>query len=714
MPMFRSALLASAMLLVPATAWAAGPDGEDDQDKARDEIVVTGTVEQKTPSATGLALTPRETPQSITIIDRERIQDFALTNVNDLLTQTAGINVERVETDRTYFNSRGFDVSNFQVDGIGMPLFWGIQFGDLDTALFDRVEAVRGANAIMTGIGNPSATINYVRKRPSFDAFRASATALGGSWNEWRAEADVNVPVSDTLAARFVYAHDQRDSYLDYNHVNRNVYGAIVAWKPAEGLTLTTGYTRQENNADGVLWGALPLTYTDGTRVPYPVSASTSADWTYWDVTDQSAFAELKYEFGGGWQAKGVFTYKRFEENAKLLYAYGYPDKATGLGVEGMSGIYPSIYDQYLGDFYASGPVTLFGREHSLAFGVSTGRSDGREWENFSLDAIVYPKWQDWGRVQVAEPSYPGEYLAADYSDRLTRVYGAAHLNLSDQLKAVVGASAMWIKSTGTSYGTDQSRDDSAVSPYVGLLFDLTRNVTLYASYTDIFNPQVELGLDGAKLAPAKGSSLEGGIKSEWFGGRLYATASLFRARQNGLAAYAGDFGDPTGPCPTGGKIGSSCYTGVDTTSKGFEIELAGKITDNWSLSGGYTGLKIEDQDGNRARTWLPNRTLKLATTYTVPQLNDLKLGAQLRWQNAITYADSGVQGYGMVTGDVILRQPGYAVVDLMGSIKLVDRLKASVNLRNVGNEKYLGSLMWGQAYYAAPRSFSVSLNFAY
>lgn len=714
MSMFRSALLASAMLLVPATAWAAGPDGEDDQDKARDEIVVTGTVEQKTPSATGLALTPKETPQSITIIDRERIQDFALTNVNDLLTQTVGINVERVETDRTYFNSRGFDVSNFQVDGIGMPLFWGIQFGDLDTALFDRVEAVRGANAIMTGIGNPSATINYVRKRPSFDAFHASATALAGSWDQWRAEADVNVPVSDTLAARFVYAHDQRDSYLDYNHVNRNVYGAIVAWKPAEGLTLTTGYTRQENNADGVLWGALPLTYTDGTRVPYPVSASTSADWTYWNVTDQSAFAELKYEFGGGWQAKGVFTYKRFEENAKLLYAYGYPDKVTGLGVEGMSGIYPSIYDQYLGDFYASGPVTLFGREHSLAFGVSTGRSDGREWENFSLDAIVYPKWQDWGRVQVAEPSYPGEYLAADYSDRLTRVYGAAHLNLSDRLKAVVGASAMWIKSTGTSYGTDQSRDDSAVSPYVGLLFDLTRNVTLYASYTDIFNPQVELGLNGAKLAPAKGSSLEGGIKSEWFGGRLYATASLFRARQNGLAAYAGDFGDPAGPCPTGGKIGASCYTGVDTTSKGFEIELAGKITDNWSLSGGYTGLKIEDQDGNRARTWLPNRTLKLATTYTVPQLNDLKLGAQLRWQNAITYADSGVQGYGVVTGDVILRQPGYAVVDLMGSIKLVDRLKASVNVRNVGNEKYLGSLMWGQAYYAAPRSFSVSLNFAY
>ncbi len=699
----RHALLASAMLLSPA-AWAADRDGasDEDQDKARNEIVVTGTTQQGSASATGLTLTPKETPQSITIVDRQRLDDFALTNINDLLAQVPGINVEKVETDRTYYNSRGFDVTNFQVDGIGMPLLWGLQFGELDTALFDRVEAVRGANAIMTAIGNPSATINYVRKRPT-DTLQASASVQAGSWGLRRAEGDISVPLSDALGARLVYAHEERDSYLDYYRVNRDVLGAIVAWNPMPGLKLTAGYTRQDNDADGVLWGALPLVYTDGTRVPYPVSASTSADWTYWDVTDQSAFVEAAYDLGGGWSAKSVFTYKRFEEEAKLLYAYGYPDKATGLGVGGMSGIYPSVYDQYLGDFYASGPFTLFGRKHELAFGFLTGRSDGREWEDFSADAIAFPPVQDWGRVQVAEPSYPGAYLAADYSDRITRAYGAAHLNLADNLKAVTGLSAMWIKSTGTSYGTDQSRDDSAVSPYLGLLFDVTPNVTLYASYADIFNPQVEVDVNRAKLDPAKGSSIEGGIKSQWFGGRLYATASLFRAKQKGLAEFAGVLSN-----------GDSYYTGVDTTSRGFEIEVAGRITDNWTLSGGYTGLEIEDQNGAKTRTWLPTRTLKLATTYAVPELRDLKLGAQLRWQNAVAYADSGVQAYGGVTGDVLLRQPGYAVVDLMAGIRLVDKVRATVNVRNVGNEKYLASLMWGQAYYAAPRSVSVSLRFAY
>lgn len=122
----------------------------------------------------------------MTVIDRQRIEDFALTNVRDLLTQTVGINVERTETDRTEFNSRGFDITNFQFDGIGLPLFYSIQTSDTDTVLFDRVEAVRGANAIMTGVGNPSATINFLRKRPTTGfgpmARPISARSTCGGW----------------------------------------------------------------------------------------------------------------------------------------------------------------------------------------------------------------------------------------------------------------------------------------------------------------------------------------------------------------------------------------------------------------------------------------------------------------------------------------------------------------------------------------------------
>lgn len=686
---------------------------EDDQQKTAGDIVVTGAKvkqadEHQSASATGLALSIRETPQSVTVIDKQRIQDFALTNVNDLLAQTVGINVERVETDRTLFNARGYDVTNFQVDGIGLPLFSGLQTGDLDTVLFERVETVRGANAIMTGIGNPSATINYLRKRPTA-TLQAHAAVLAGSWDQQRAEADVSGPVnaSGTVQARLIFAHEDRDSYLDYNHVNRDVYGALLSWDVTPRLKATVGYTRQDNRADGVLWGSLPLTYSDGSRIDYARSASTSADWTYWNVLDQTAFGELAYDVGGGWSVRGVFTYRDRDETAKLLYGYGYPDRTTGLGINGMAGIYPSEFKQYLYDGYASGPLTLFGREHQLAFGVSHGRNEGTQYEGFSSDLVAYPAVGSFGTVQPVEPSFPDIALAADTLDKLTRVYGAAHLNITDRLKAVVGASAMWLTSSGQSYGVDQSRDDSKVSPYAGLLFDLTPNVTLYASYTDIFNPQTQVDVNNRKLAPAKGTSIEGGIKSEWLGGRLYVAASLFRARQTGLADFAGTFG-----ADGAGQAGGSYYTGIDSTAKGAELEVAGRVSDRWTLSGGFTHLSIEGDDGNPARTFIPRDTLKLATTYTVPELRDLKLGAQLRFQSRISQTDSGVtDAAGNAT---VLRQGSYAVLDLLAGMRVADHLRASVNLRNVTNTKYLNSLQYAQSYYAAPRSAIVSLSFDY
>lgn len=696
----RSALLSSTL----AACWAL--PAHADTAAEVDNIVVTGAVTDENASTTGLSLTLRETPQSLTVINRERIEDFALTNVNDLLTQTVGINVERVETDRTYYNARGFDITNFQVDGIGLPLRWGIQFGDLDTALFENVEAIRGANAIMTGVGNPSATINYVRKKPTRE-LQASASVMLGSWDQKRVEADVSGPLnaSGTLSARLIFAHEDRDSWLRYNHVNRNVYGAMVDWDITPQLKASVGYTRQENDSDGVLWGALPLLDNNGDRIAYPHSASTSADWTYWNVTDESAWAELAYAFGNGWNARGRFTYNHRDSNAELLYAFGYADAAAGTGIIGIAGQYRSPYDQYLGDFYASGPITLLGREHQLAFGLSTGRTDGREYGQNSADLISYPTVSQWAfnRTALTEPSFPDQTLQEDVTDRLTRAYGALHANLSDKLKAVVGASAFWLKTTGTSYGADQYRKNSAISPYLGMVFDATSNISFYASYTDIFNPQDKVDSSNRRLDPAKGSSIEGGVKSEWFDKRLYASAAVFRAKQKNLAEQAGVFGagDP-------GPVGDVYYAGVDTTSKGFEIELTGLITDRWSVSGGYTGLKIEDQDGNRARTYLPRQSLKLATTYNIPELRDLKLGAQLRWQSDISTTDTGL-GY-----DVVIRQKDYAVLDLMASVKLLDRLKASVNVRNVTDTKYLSSLMWGQAYYAAPRSVMGTLRFEY
>lgn len=700
----RAVLLASTMLVAmtgPALAHAA--EAEDavatavagaEDDNTVSTLTVQGDRLKETPSATGLVMSLRETPQSVTQIDRVLIEDFALNNVNDLLRQAVGVNVEKVETDRTYYNARGFDITNFQVDGVGLPLIWGIQFGDLDTVIFDRVDIVRGANGLLTGTGSPSATVNYIRKRPT-EAFAGEIQGSYGSWDDYRLEVDVSGPLTadGKVRGRLVGALQDNESYLDYYAVNRNVLYGVIEWDVSADLTLSAGYSRQDNNADGVLWGALPLTYSDGTRIDWDVSASTSADWTYWDTLDEQAFLEARYAFANGWNLKATYTHKIFEEEAKLLYVNSYPDPVTGGGLTGQSGIYPSKYEQDLFDASISGPVTLFGREHEVIFGGSIAKGAGREWEDFSPDMVVYPVVGQLGQIQPLEPVYPGAYLAADGEDKLKRFYAAAHLNLADNIKAVVGLNTIKLESQGVSYGSPLFRDEAKVSPYAGIVVDVSGNVSLYASYTDIFNPQSETDITRNPLAAVQGKSYEAGVKSEWLGGRLYATAAVFKSEQLGLASFLG-------------VIPGSAdyyYGPVDTFAEGYELEVAGRVTDRWTVSGGWTQLSIEDDAGADARVFVPRKTLKLATTYAVPEFRNLKLGAALRWQSKIGTQDL-----------VWIEQDSYAVVDAMAGIDITPNVRATVNVKNLFDEKYLSSLMWNQSYYAAPRSASVTIGYKF
>lgn len=142
-------------------------------------------------TATRLNTSLRETPQSISVITRSQIDDFRLNSVNEVLRYATGVKVEQVEPDRSYYTARGSDITNFQIDGIGTPFAMGLVFGDLDTAIYDRVEVLRGANGLLTGTGNPSATINFIRKRPTAD-FQLEVDASAGSWDYRRADIDVS------------------------------------------------------------------------------------------------------------------------------------------------------------------------------------------------------------------------------------------------------------------------------------------------------------------------------------------------------------------------------------------------------------------------------------------------------------------------------------------------------------------------------------------
>ncbi len=691
-PRLRALLTATSLLAVMAST-AAFADSPAADSEVREVVIIGKRVIKGSAGATGLDLSLRETPQSVTVVTAAQIKDFALSDANQLLATIPGINVEADETDRTYYNSRGFDILNFQVDGVGQPLDWGLQVGALDTALFDRIEAIRGATGIMTGTGNPSAVINYIRKRPT-RTFQADVTAGYGSWNNVRLTADVSGPLNadGTVAGRFVYARTNTDSYLDYYGVDRSVYYGVLSWDITPKLKATAGYSQQDNLADGVSWGALPLNFTDGTPISYPVSASSAAPWTYWNSHDHQTFGELSYAFDNGWTIKGIYTRKSYDEDAKLLYPWGNPDPVTGLGVPAYTAMYPSILKQDMFDVVASGDVSLFGREHQVVFGVNATHSAAYKWEGEG-GATSYAPILGGSITPPAEPAYGALVLQEQIKTDTTRAYGAIHLNVTDKLTGIVGFNALNLKATGISYGAGQGRSEDKISPYVGAVYDVNANVSLYASYSDIFNPQTESDINRVRLDAAQGKSYEAGVKSEWFDKRLYATASVFKSEQYGLAEWAGTIPNSI----------DSYYAGIDTFVEGYELEVAGKITPNWTVNGGWTSLSIEDRNGDDVRTYLPRETLKLSTTYGIPQLRDLKLGAAWRWQSEVsTYS------YGTFTQDA------YSVVDLMASFRVADRIRANLNIKNAFDQKYFGGLQWDQAFYAAPTSYVLTLDYTF
>ena len=133
-------------------------------------------------TATRMELSIRATPQSVTVITRDKLDDLGLVRLDEVMAQTTGIMVSQQDSERTSYAARGFSVNNFQVDG--MPKGGNAPLQDM--LLYDRIEVVRGASGLMGSTGDPSAAINLVRKRPGKE-LKGSARVIAGRWDDRRA-----------------------------------------------------------------------------------------------------------------------------------------------------------------------------------------------------------------------------------------------------------------------------------------------------------------------------------------------------------------------------------------------------------------------------------------------------------------------------------------------------------------------------------------------
>ncbi|HBP31966.1 MAG: TonB-dependent siderophore receptor [Advenella sp.] len=651
-------------------------------------------------SATRLPLSPRETPQTINVVTRTQMDDFRLNNATSLLSAVPGVFVQQVETDRNYYIIRGYDVTNFQIDGVGMPFSTEEQIGDLDMAFYDRVEVLKGANGLLSNTGNPSGTVNFIRKRPKRE-FSANAGLSYSSFATRRLDVDISSPLnsSGSVRGRLVGAYQKGNSHLDRYGLEKRMLGVIVDADLSDRTTLTLGHTYQRNKSKSPMWGALSLYYTDGSAIDYDVSDSYAPDWAYWNTTDQTSFAELNHDWGGGWKTKGSLTYRKITQDAEQFLAYGVPDRTTGLGLS----TYPTKYDRYekqwIGDISTTGKYTLGGRQHDVMFGINANRS-----KNYmtSLEADVgvpLPSLSVWDR-QFPRPDFAnGTETFSDFTVRKTTAFAATRLNLHDDFKVIAGLNYTRATSTGEHYGEPREYKRNKLSPYLGLIYDLNDNYSVYASYTGIFNPQSQVDINGQILPAIEGKNYEIGLKGESTDGKINGSIALFRAEQDNTAEYD-TFLD-----------GLSRYKAVNSRSAGFELALQGEVMPGLQVSAGYTHFfSIKDEDGKAVREFVPKNSFTVAASYAVPAVQGLKVGGAVRWQSETRR----LQGQTAAGDDIYLKQKSYAVTDLMASYEVNKNVTVGVNVKNVFDKKYLTSTQWEQGFYAPSRSVGMNVQLKY
>lgn len=724
-PFRRRHLLAAVVLAMPYVGCAADAVPKEEVESLP-EVKVTSKLEKNQPSektksytvnststATRLNTSIRETPQSISVITREQLDDFRVLTVNDALSYATGIKVEQFETDRTEYTARGLNITSFQIDGLNSPIsFSGTNYGDLDVAVYDRIEVLRGANGLLAGTGNPSATINFIRKRPT-SVFQAKANASLGSWDNRRLDADVSGPLNadGSVRGRLVVANQNRNSYLDRYSNERNVAYGVIEADLSENTNLAIGHTYQKNDSSGNNFGSLPLLYSDGSKRHYKVSDSPATDWAYMRVGTHISFAELTHYFNNDWKVKAQLTHKDTASEGRYHYVEGYEDRATGLGTyKGYPYIYSFQTKDHVADIYANGPFELGGRKHEMVVGATWSKSYMKEYSRVGstiydplINNVFVSSFDDLGEFPM--PSFGSKTKSSDYQNTITNLYTAAKLNPTDALKVTLGGSLLSYELQGVAYGTDQiAKENNKLTPYAGAVYDLNEEHSLYASYTGIYRPQVERGPNLKVIAPLKGKNYEAGVKSEWFNKKLNSTFSLFRTEQENQA-------QSIGTASFNGSI-INTYEGIQATTKGYEFDVSGEVSERLSMNAGYTRLmSIKGDNDQNVNPYVPRHLLHLTTVYKVPFVENLKVGGSVNWQSE-THVDIALNG-----DSIRYKQGSYATLNLMANYKMDQHWDAAINLYNVTNEKYLSSLRYasaGQAYYAAPASAIATLTWKY
>ena len=623
----------------------------------------------RTSSATKTDIPLRDAPQSISVVTRDVIADQSMQNMTDVMRLIPGVTMGQGEGHRDAPTMRGnSSTADFFVDGIRDDAQY---FRDLYNV--ERVEALKGSNALMFGRGGGGGVVNRVIKEPSWAPERV-LTIQGGSYDQRRTMLDVTQPVNDNVSLRFNGVYENSEGFRNEARLERKGLNPAIAAVLGANTTLRAGYEYfiDERNVDR----GIP-SFQGGPSDAARATFFGNPDSSYSTASVHTATALFEHRFAGlTLRNRTRFTeYDKFYQNSYPGGALNASGTQVALSAYNNATQRRNVFNQT--DLIAT--MSTGSLDHTLVFGVELGRQRTANLRNtgyYNNTSTSYSVPFDAPTVAVPI-SFRQSASDADNRAVVTvgSIYAQDQVELSDHWQAIAGVrfDRFDIDFHNNRNDSDLARRDEFISPRAGLIFKPTQTASLYSSYSVTYLPSSgdqfsSLTATTQTLEPEQFTNIEVGAKWD-VRSNLSLTAALYQLDRTNTTAP--DPADPTRIVQTGTQ-----------RSRGFEAGVAGDITSRWHVVAGMAWQKAEITSKTSAANQgaivalVPERTFSLWNRYRIVDAIGVGLG--------IVYQDDM---YAAVDNTVTL--PGFTRADGAVFFKANSMFNVQLNVENMFDTKY-------------------------
>ena len=697
-PAISPVALAESQATAPLELQAVNIDAASDLERADGPVI--GYKATRSASATRTDTALHETPQSISVVPKDVLQDTAATRLQDGLDYAGGVGRANNFGGQglTTFTVRGFTTGEFYRNGF--PINRGYPNAP-DANTVERLEVLRGPATSLYGRGDPGGTFNVVSKQPLADP----KVTLGSQFDDQgmhRATLDATGPLDEQgrLAYRLNVLGEGGETFRDDVQTERYDVAPVLSWQVNDTTRivfegdfmrnnhpLDRGLTRFANQRDRAsrdtnVWekGSDNLLHNDNNMAQLRFEHQLNDDWT----------------LGGGMQwLDGTLQGNAVEANALQ------PDGRTLGRNFNYRKLEWSDRDYQLN---LTGHFDTAGFAHTLLTGVEYEDYDYQSFIRRSANgADAYPIDLFDPALGQPRPALPRPTTDDKENLKTWAAFVQDQVALTDRLKALAGLRFERFEHQYDNYlpgSTDWTAADNAVTPRLGLMYDLTDTVAIYANTARSFKPNSGASRQGQGFDPEKGKSYELGVKWEALDRQLSVDAAIYHiVKENVLA---NDPLDPTGTY----KIAAG-----EVRSRGLDINVAGNLTPEWRVIGGYAYVDAEVtkdtslQNGTRLAN-IPRNSFSLLNTYEFQDggLKGLGLGMGVKYVDDRA-GQTATQTYTMEQ---------YTVVDLLSFYQVNEHVRLNLDLKNLFNKEYDEGAFNSYVYPGAPRTVQAGVSYTF